>query len=64
MELKEYIRIVRIRGWIVILLAVLAAGAAAFYSKFFMQNIYQAVVVVSVKPARADWGLGQAIGGL
>lgn len=64
MELGEYIRIVRTRGWIVILLAVLVAGAAAFYSKFFMHEIYQASITVSVRPARADWGLGQALSSL
>ncbi len=64
MELGEYIRIVRTRGWIVILLAALVAGAAAFYSKFFMHEIYQASITVSVRPARADWGLGQALSSL
>ena len=64
MELKEYIRIVRRRGWIAILLAVLVAGAAYGYSKLAMNEIYQASVKLTVRPARADWGLGQAISGL
>lgn len=64
MELKEYVRIIRYRGWIVILLAVLAAGAAYGYSKFLMYEIYQDSITVTVRPARADWGLGQALSGL
>lgn len=64
MKLQEYFRIVRTRGWIVILLAVMVAGAAAFYSKFHMDEIFQASITVAVRPARPDWGLGQALGGL
>ena len=41
MELEAYIRIVRDRGWIVILLAVLVAGAVFVYSELFMPEIYR-----------------------
>ena len=64
MELKEYIRIVRQWGWIVILLAVLVAGAAYGYGKFFMPEIYQSSIKVTVRPARADWGLSNTSSGL
>ncbi len=64
MELEEYIRIIRDRSWIVLLMAALVAGAAFGYSKFLMPEIYQASITISVRPARADWGLGQALSGL
>jgi capsular polysaccharide biosynthesis protein len=63
MELREYIRVVRRRGWIVVLLAVLTAGAAYGFSKLQV-NIYEASVKMTVRPARADWGLGQTVGSL
>ena len=64
MELEEYIRIARERGWIVILLAVLVAGAVFVYSELFMSDIYQADIKITVRPARADWGLSNTVGGL
>jgi capsular polysaccharide biosynthesis protein len=63
MELKEYIRIVRRRGWIIVLLAVLAAGAAYVFSKAQVP-IYEASVNLTVRPARADWGLSNTVGAL
>lgn len=63
MELKEYIRIVRRRGWIVVLLAVLVAGAAFGFGKT-MTPIYQASITITVRPARADWGLSNTVGAL
>jgi capsular polysaccharide biosynthesis protein len=63
MELKEYIRIVRHRGWIIVLLAVLVAGAAYLFSKTQVP-IYEASVNLTVRPARADWGLSNTVGAL
>jgi capsular polysaccharide biosynthesis protein len=63
LELKEYIRIVRRRGWIVVLLAVLVAGAAFGFGKT-MTPIYQASITITVRPARADWGLSNTVGAL
>lgn len=63
MKLEKYFRIVRTRGWIVVVLAVLVAGAAVVYSKR-MEPIFQASITVAIRPARPDWGLGQALGGL
>ena len=63
MELSEYIRIIRRRGWIVVLLAVLAAGAAYLFSKTQVP-IYEASVNLTVRPARADWGLSNTVGSL
>jgi capsular polysaccharide biosynthesis protein len=61
MELQEYVRIVRRRGWIVVLLAMLTAGAGFGFSRLQV-NIYEASVKMTVRPARADWGLGQTVG--
>ena len=57
MTLQEYWRIIRRRGWIVVLAMVLGA-AAAFGISYVQKELYQAVVEVSTVPARPDWGLG------
>lgn len=59
MEFREYWNIARKRGWIVILVAVVAAVAALGVS-LIMPNIYEATIQLSVEPARPDWGLNQA----
>ena len=63
MELGEYIRIIRRRGWIVVLLAFLTAAAGFGFSKAQVP-IYEANLRMTVRPARADWGLGQVVGDL
>jgi capsular polysaccharide biosynthesis protein len=55
-ELTDYLRIFRKRGWIVVLVAVVAAASAFGFSKL-QTPIYNASVKLSVNPARADWGL-------
>lgn len=57
MTLQEYWRIIRKRGWIVMLAVVLGA-VAAFGVSYVQKELYQAVVEVSTVPARPDWGLG------
>jgi len=59
MEFREYWNIARKRGWIIILVAVVAAVAALGVSRI-MPNIYEATIQLSVEPARPDWGLNQA----
>ncbi len=59
MEFREYWNIVRKRGWILILVAVVAAVAALGVS-LIMPETYKATIQLSVNPARADWGLNQA----
>jgi capsular polysaccharide biosynthesis protein len=56
MELSDYLRIFRKRGWIVILVALVAAASAFGFSKL-QTPVYTASVKLSVNPARADWGL-------
>ncbi len=60
MELRDYIRLFYRRGWIVILVALVAAGVAFGVSK--MQTpVYSAFTRLSVQPARADWGLSNTL---
>jgi capsular polysaccharide biosynthesis protein len=56
MELSDYLRIFRKRGWIAIIVAVVAAASAFAFSKM-QAPVYSASVKLSVNPARADWGL-------
>jgi capsular polysaccharide biosynthesis protein len=55
-ELTDYLRIFRKRGWIVILVALVAAASAFGFSKL-QTPVYSASVKLSINPARADWGL-------
>lgn len=57
MEIRDYLTILRKRGWIVIVMAILA-GALAFGVSKVQTPIYKAKAMVSVVPARPDWGLG------
>lgn len=56
MEFRDYLEIVRKRGWIVIFLALFTAAAAVLVGKF-QTPVYRASIVMRVEPARADWGL-------
>jgi capsular polysaccharide biosynthesis protein len=58
-EFREYWNIARKRGWIILLVAVLAAVAALGVS-LIMPETYKATIQLSINPARADWGLSQA----
>ncbi len=59
MELGAYFDILRRRGWIILLVAVLAA-AGAFGVSRIQTKIYRATARVSAVPARPDWGLGNS----
>lgn len=61
MEIKDYLRILRKRGWIILVVAAVAAASAFAFSK--MQTpIYSASVKLSVVPARAtDWGSSNSL---
>ncbi len=59
MELSDYLRILRQRGWLIIVAAVLTAVAAYGFSK--MQTpIYESNLKLLVRPARTDFGQSQA----
>ncbi|MCP5101542.1 MAG: hypothetical protein GY943_38850 [Chloroflexi bacterium] len=59
MELSDYLRILRQRGWIVILMAVLTAGATYGFSKM-QPEVYESNLNLLVRPARNDFGQTQA----
>jgi capsular polysaccharide biosynthesis protein len=59
MELSDYLRILRQRGWIILLLGVLTAGAAYVYSNS-RPPVYKASVRVLVNANRPDFGQTQA----
>lgn len=61
MNLVEYGYILLRRGWIMILLAVVAAAAAYVLSQQ-MTPVYRSTQVVLMIPSRSDWGLTQAAG--
>lgn len=59
MEFSDYFRILRQRGWLIILLALLTAAAAYGFSK--MQTpIYKSTLKLLVNPSRTDFGQAQA----
>jgi capsular polysaccharide biosynthesis protein len=59
MELREYWNVARKRGWIIVLVAIVAAVAALGIS-LIIPKTYRASIQLSIEPARADWGLSQA----
>lgn len=59
MEFGEYIAIIRRRGWLILLLAVLTSAAAFGFSKI-QTPIYQSSLRMLVQPARTDFGQAQA----
>jgi capsular polysaccharide biosynthesis protein len=61
MQLQDYARVLLKRGWIIILLAILAAGSAYVFSKL-QTPIYRSTVTLSAVPARpSDYGQSLAI---
>lgn len=59
MEFREYWTIARKRGWIILLVAIMAAVGAVGVS-LILPETYKATIQLSINPARADWGLSQA----
>ncbi len=59
MELREYWAIARKRGWIILLVAVVAAVTALLVSQV-VPKVYKATIQLSVNPARPDLGLSEA----
>lgn len=60
MNLTEYGRILFRRGWIILLLMIIAGGSAYGFSRFITPT-YRATQIVLVTPSRNDLGLTEAI---
>jgi capsular polysaccharide biosynthesis protein len=58
MEFSDYFRILRQRGWIILVTAIVAAVSAFGFSKL-QRPIYKSSMQVTVLPARNDMGLAQ-----
>jgi capsular polysaccharide biosynthesis protein len=56
LEFRDYVEIIRKRGWIVIFLMLFTAAVAVLVGKF-QTPVYRASIVLRAEPARADWGL-------
>lgn len=59
MDLRAYIDIIRRRGWIIVVTALVAAVLAGGIS-LVQTKIYRATARISAVPARPDWGLGNS----
>lgn len=60
MLVRDYLRILLRRGWIIIVIAIITAGSALVFSRL-QQPIYRSTIYLNVYPARLDWGLQQVI---
>jgi len=62
MRIRDYIRILRRRGWVMALLAVLTAAAAFGFSQIQERRapVYRSTISILVQPARTDFGQAQA----
>lgn len=59
MALTDYLRIIVRRGWIMVVLALLAGGAAFLLSRG-QTPVYRSTQIVLIQPSRADLGLAEA----
>ncbi|MCB9418823.1 MAG: hypothetical protein H6667_03405 [Ardenticatenaceae bacterium] len=59
MELSDYLRILRQRGWVIILVALLTAAATFGFSKV-QTPVYESTLRMLVRPSRTDFGQSQA----
>ncbi len=59
MELSDYLRILKQRGWIIILMALLTAAAAFGFSKM-QTEVHESNLKLLVLPSRTDFGQAQA----
>ena len=59
MEFRDYLRILRQRGWIIIVVALLTGFAAFGFSKI-QTEVYKSTLNLLVRPSRIDFGQSQA----
>ncbi len=59
MELSDYLRILRQRGWVIVLAAILTAAAAFGFSRA-QTPVYESNLRLLVRPSRTDFGQANA----
>ena len=60
MDLRDYLRALWKRAWVIVLVALVTGGSALVFSK--VQTVtYRSTIQLNVIPARLDWGLQQTI---
>ncbi|MCS7285771.1 MAG: hypothetical protein RMK30_07255 [Anaerolineae bacterium] len=59
MELRDYLRVLRRRGWIILVLMFLTSLSAFLFSKWQIPE-YKGYITIQFRAARADWGLANA----
>jgi capsular polysaccharide biosynthesis protein len=59
MQLGDYVRILRRKGWIILVVAILTALAAFGFSKM-QTEVYKSTLNLLVRPSRTDFGQSQA----
>jgi len=58
-KIQDYVRILRHRGWIILLAAIVTAASAFVFSQF-QTPVYRSSIEVSIQLARPDFGLAQS----
>jgi len=61
-ELRQYLRILTKRGWVILVAVVVAATSALLFSRV-QTPVYRSTIYLNVWPSRLDWGLQQVIKG-
>jgi len=59
LNLTEYVRIIARRGWIMVILAIIAGGTAFVLTRQ-QDPVYRATQIAVIEPSRADLGLASA----
>ncbi len=60
MEIQDYIRVLKRRGWLIVLITALTAGSAFGFS-LVQAPVYRSSVDVGIQAARIDWGQAQVV---
>lgn len=63
MQLRDYLRMLQKRGWVIIVVTIITVASAFVFSKF-QTPVYRATIYLNVWPARPDYGLQQTVKGL
>lgn len=60
MKVQDYLRVLKRRGWLIVLITVLTAVSALIFS-FLQTPVYRSSVDVGIQAARIDWGQAQTV---